>query len=693
MRKHTGVVAGRWSSIAGYLSVRAGARGALAVLIVILVGALVGGGLAWSAITNQGTYVPPNWMSGFGNPYPPARGASYVDPVFGERIWRVTDALALGYEFINAEYSNGQHFNADESLLRLFGQRQQGYTVLFVETRAPFNIVRVANGLASSNPSDFYWHPTNPDLLYHVAFEDFMVYSVSSNTSTLVHHFGEYGSISGHGETQMSLDGRRIALVGHARNTYQPQHLFVYDVVTNTKVATMSIPAGFDSVRMMPSGNGIVVQGTSGARVYRIQGNQLVQTNVLFQGAGHSDIGMGPDGNEYLFYVRSTNDNYVYAGRLDTGATTMILPIGWSSGGTVVGMHVSANSSHRDGWVYVVTYADNVPGNNPAQGWQPFAAEVVRARFNGTGWERLAHMRGGGYPDPRVGTYWGSTPRGSVSHSGRFVVWNAHYNRQFTQGGIPQDYADVYLMEVGNADPNFYVLDGLGGVHAGGSATPLPPATPYFGFDAAVDIEFREAGGYYVLDSFGGVHPAGGAPAINPATAYFGFAAAADLEVRAAGGIYVLDRFGGIHRGGAAPAMTPATPYFGFDAATALELAPTGYYVLDKFGGVHRGGGAPLLNPATEYFAWDIARDLKVAPGGGIYVLDGFGGIHHGGGAPNIGGLQLGVDIAVDLELLDGGGWYMLDRNGRLRAGGGAVAPLNSTPYFGFNIARDLEIR
>ena len=36
-----------------------------------------------------------------------------------------------------------------------------------------------------------------------------------------------------------------------------------------------------------------------------------------------------------------------------------------------------------------------------------------------------------------------------------------------------------------------YVLDGLGGVHAGGGAPVLSPSTPYFGFDIARDLELQ----------------------------------------------------------------------------------------------------------------------------------------------------------------------------------------------------------
>lgn len=86
-------------------------------------------------------------------------------------------------------------------------------------------------------------------------------------------------------------------------------------------------------------------------------------------------------------------------------------------------------------------------------------------------------------------------------------------------------------------------------------------------------------GEFYVLDGFGGVHAGGGAPVISPSTPYFGFDIARDIAYvprgdagGAGNGVLVLDGFGGVHDGGAlasAP-VTPKTPYFGFDIARAI---------------------------------------------------------------------------------------------------------------------------
>lgn len=78
---------------------------------------------------------------------------------------------------------------------------------------------------------------------------------------------------------------------------------------------------------------------------------------------------------------------------------------------------------------------------------------------------------------------------------------------------------------------------------------------------------------YYVLDGFGGVHAGGNAPGIS-GTPYFGFDVARDIAIVAdevGAGILMLDGFGGVHPAGLGNPPMPATPYFGFDIARAIE--------------------------------------------------------------------------------------------------------------------------
>lgn len=77
------------------------------------------------------------------------------------------------------------------------------------------------------------------------------------------------------------------------------------------------------------------------------------------------------------------------------------------------------------------------------------------------------------------------------------------------------------------------------------------------------------------------------------------------------------------------------------------------------------------------------------------YVLDGYGGVHPGGGAQalTLPTPYFGWDIARDMELIQiGNGYYILDGYGGIHAGGPAPAISPETPYWGWDVARDIEL-
>lgn len=130
---------------------------------------------------------------------------------------------------------------------------------------------------------------------------------------------------------------------------------------------------------------------------------------------------------------------------------------------------------------------------------------------------------------------------------------------------------------------------------------------------------------YYVLDGFGGVHAGGGAPAISRKTPYFGFDIARDIAFvpygtsgRAAGdGVLVLDGFGGVHTGGALPSSQagPPTPYFAFDAARAIAFRN----VPPRAEGSTGDGGALISMESATFTA--ISSATMVAPDDGFLLV------------------------------------------------------------------------
>jgi hypothetical protein len=224
----------------------------------------------------------------------------------------------------------------------------------------------------------------------------------------------------------------------------------------------------------------------------------------------------------------------------------------------------------------------------------------------------------------------------------------------------------------------------------------------------------------FTLDGYGGLHPYGSpvlAETLGNAGHYWaGWDIARDFAFLPDGsGGFVLDGFGGLHpfrvNGNTAALSAQGSPYWGWDIARKVVIFSdgTGGYVMDGYGGLHPfgiNGPAPASAAtlaATGYWAgWDIAHDVVLAAGNGNhsgYVLDGYGGLHpfH----PTADGSTMpptiataywgGWDIARSVWLLPGSpsSGYTLDGYGGLHPFGTA-APIRSSTYWGFDIARTL---
>jgi hypothetical protein len=149
--------------------------------------------------------------------------------------------------------------------------------------------------------------------------------------------------------------------------------------------------------------------------------------------------------------------------------------------------------------------------------------------------------------------------------------------------------------------------------------------------------------------------------------------------------MWALTNYGRVlTQGNAQGAVT--SPLFGWDIARDIESAPdgNGYYILDGFGGVHEMGGAPpLAREGRPYFNIDIARDFEIY-GNGYLLLDGYGWIHSVGDATSrlpidatgdeIPSAYFGWDIARDIEmvpdLMGDSGYYVMDGFGAVHRRG-----------------------
>src|SRR6478752_2613760 len=121
------------------------------------------------------------------------------------------------------------------------------------------------------------------------------------------------------------------------------------------------------------------------------------------------------------------------------------------------------------------------------------------------------------------------------------------------------------------------------------------------------------------------------------------------IAARAQGGFWIMEGNGTVHGYEGAPAY--GSPHFPGDYARSIAVTPDGkgFAVLDGYGGYHPFGNAPAVSGLPYWPGWDIARSIAFRPGGGLYMLDGFGTVWNRGGAPQYCSPYFGWDIARDI--------------------------------------------
>jgi len=395
--------------------------------------------VALAYLTDAALHKPPNYYS-FA---PPPVNASYTDPVFGTSIKRITDAMVTpddagvgNLEYITNEYSTMSPFNIDNT--RLILQHESYYGLYDGNGRflrdLPFAVY------ASSEPR---WSRKDPSILYFI--NDNTLYKIDVETSDIstVHVFGEYNSVSGHGESDISFDGDHFVLAGDDR------HVFVYEISSDSKSPVFDNGGrSFDSLYITPDNNVTITWLESGTKRYN--GIELYDRNMNFlrqvtHAGGHMDVTRDVNGDEVLVWINSADplpipncENGIVKVRLADGHQTCLAEFDWN-----LAVHVSAPDN--SGWLFMETYDPRDP--DPDAGWLPYTDEILQVKLDGTQTRRLLHHRSRPFND----YYY--EPRASVSHDGTKLVYSSNYGLQ-AQLGYPNDYGDVYLVSVPGGDPD-----------------------------------------------------------------------------------------------------------------------------------------------------------------------------------------------------------------------------------------------
>src|SRR5258706_1574378 len=365
----------------GVLTMKDSRRHLLFPSILLLVVALATG---HAQVTSTGVLAAPSYDSFV----PPAAGGTYVDPVFGTTIKRVTNALPTAnadrggnLTWIENEYATTSAFNSDNSRFILV---HQSYFGLYDGSGAFLkNLPMEMN--SSSEPR---WSRTDNSTLYYHAGNQLKNYNVASGATNVVHAFSESGAISGNGEMDISADGDHFVFAGDNR------YIFVYQISTDKKFTAFDASGHtFDSMYITPDNHATVTWTQAGTA--RFTGIELFDINMNFlrqvaHAGGHMDVTRDTNGDEVLVWTNSNDaqpiascNNGIVKIRLADATQTCLLQLDWS-----LAVHISAPDGN--GTVFVDTEAPANPSPS-GSGWAAYTNELLQVKLDGSGATRLAH--------------------------------------------------------------------------------------------------------------------------------------------------------------------------------------------------------------------------------------------------------------------------------------------------------------
>lgn len=393
--------------------------------------------VAW--VTDLGVYQTPSFAE------PPAR-APFLDPVFGTCIIRVTDRAkdpspedpSPG---LKNEYSRVQSFNADGSLILVYGTEGAWY-LYDAANLQPMHQISVG--------SEPRWDSHDPNILRYVDETRLMAYHVYEDEQRILRDFaGDFpgkrlAAVWTRYEGSPSADNRYWGLMAEDRNWLTIAYL-VYDLYEDRIVALRMLPEALevDSVTISPLGNYFLAylddhckenqlgkdQSPCGLMVYD---RELRQGRGLLRIIGHSDLALDAMGNEVLVY-QDIDTDHISMLDLASGEITPLWPIDFRH--SPIGLHFSGRAYNLPGWVLVSTYC----GAQPAATWMDDQIFALELKPEGRV-VRFAHSHSL-VDENQEHDYW-AEPHASVNPDFRRVLFTSNWGRSGS-GEV-----EMYLIEL-----------------------------------------------------------------------------------------------------------------------------------------------------------------------------------------------------------------------------------------------------
>lgn len=402
---------------------------------------------AHAAVNDSAVHVPPFYDSLM----PPEVGTSYVDPVYGTTIRRLSEARITwnnavpGWlSFVTTEYPTASPFNANGTLVIV---QHQGYFGIYIALSSHYLRDLPFDCHAGAEPR---WSRTDPRVLYYVSGNQLRKLDVVSNRSTLVRAFPEYSAITGHGESDISQDDDHFVLAGVPVSVPAVgDDIFVYERSTNTKGPVLNTQGNLYNQLYIAPDNSVLI-GWLPTGTARFSGIELFDPSMIFKrqvahAIGHMHLTRDTNGDNLLIWNNSNDplpiancQNGIVKVRLADGQQTCLLQLDWS-----LAVHITAGDGN--GWTFVETYAPSNPiPASPA--WKPYTNELLQVKLDGTQVQRLLHHRS------RPFNSYVYQPRAAASRGGNQFIFTSNYALQETMG-YPSDYTDVFYVRLSVPPP------------------------------------------------------------------------------------------------------------------------------------------------------------------------------------------------------------------------------------------------
>lgn len=353
-----------------------------------------------------------------------------TDPSFGTTIRRISDAGNGGV--IKPVYSTVQAWNADESLMILYDQRNGVHQLLDGIT---YTFIRNLSDVRPTDLEDLFWDFNDPDILWYIddSTSELMRYSMSGQSAeseadlrTLSGCGG--GVTPGNDVQMMSWNSDKIGFRCGSTGAH------IYQISTGQLTSLDLEHNGWVAPNMAPSGN-LYLHARS---VYDTDGNFL--RDIPTSGNEHSTMGRLSNGNDAMFSITFSSQYGCLADIIAVDLTdgTCFEITGEANGYDYPksGTHVSglAHKNSNPGWVSasMVGYEED--------GQTLLDQEIIVANSDPNDLKvvRVAHHRS----DENEFDYWGE-PHASLSPTGTRVLFGSDWS-----GSEDGQSVDSYVVEL-----------------------------------------------------------------------------------------------------------------------------------------------------------------------------------------------------------------------------------------------------